>query len=365
MPLSSKRARTIGRPLCVAGVLTFAACGSAGSGGSVGSTPGNGDSNVREAWDPTNRPSIFRSDYQTKLTSLPVSGRVRSEPWSDSYWPNNKGGIAWRWNAKSPALSMSAWSYPLLDKARLARMTEVELAQLSPAEKYDILMGRYDYPVTKWQRENTSPTDDSWWGICHGWAPAAYLFREPRPTIAVNGDGIRIPFGSSDVKALLSFQQTRDGRSVILGQRCNADLARNPSAGGSLACRDANAGSFHVVLTNEVGILKAPFTLDVTRDFEVWNQPVLGFESRVLGKRSPSLGSAQGTVEEMRISTDLTYIVEMQPSWTPHIGVNNATRTARYEYWVELDDGGRVIGGSWISFDRPDFLWTTGTPSFA
>jgi hypothetical protein len=28
-----------------------------------------------------------------------------------------------------------------------------------------------------------------------------------------------------------------------------------------------------------------------------------------------------------------------------------------YEYYLEIDAAGKIIGGSWISETRPDFLW--------
>jgi hypothetical protein len=244
-------------------------------------------------------------------------------------------------------------------------LSEAERAELSPSEKYDILIGRFDYPFTVWQRKNTSPSDDSWWGICHGWAPAAYAFREPKPVVAVSRDGIRIPFGSSDVKALLSFHQAREGRSVLLGQRCNADLSNDPQAGGSLACRDTNAGSFHIVLANQIGKRHTPFVLDVTRDLEVWNQPIVSYESKVLSQRLPTAQAAPGTVVEYQITTDVAYVVEMAPSWTPHVGIDNALGRSRYVYYIEVDAAGRVVGGSWVSEGRPDFLWQNAPVTFS
>jgi hypothetical protein len=42
-------------------------------------------------------------------------------------------------------------------------------------------------------------------GLCHGWAPASITYAEPKPITVTNADGITIPFGSSDIKAQLTY----------------------------------------------------------------------------------------------------------------------------------------------------------------
>ena len=51
---------------------------------------------------------------------------------------------------------------------------------LSPAEKYDLLVGDANYGLTKqmWNAgkgyHDRYGSVESWMGYCHGWAPAAY-----------------------------------------------------------------------------------------------------------------------------------------------------------------------------------------------
>ncbi len=332
---------------------------------SCGRHSGKTRSDVLEAWNRANAPDVFSQTYERVFAALPLKGTTQVEPWSDSYWPSHEGGVAARWNAGGTALEANAWSARLHSRSELKSMSSDAIGRLSPAEKYDILRGDYGYALANFERQSHSPEDDTWWGICHGWAPAAILFQEPGPVVLRNGDGIEIPFGASDVKALLSFHQARSGRSLILGERCDSDLASVPSASDTAACRDTNPGSFHLVLTNEIGRRKKAFVMDVTRDVEVWNQPVHSFQSRKASERPASPGSAPGTAIEYEIITDVSYVVEVRAAWERHVGTTgNAKKYARYRYFLEVDARGAIVGGSWISTDRPDFLWTTTPAKF-
>lgn len=44
-----------------------------------------------------------------------------------------------------------------------------------------------------------------WLTICLQWAPASMFFKQPNPVTITSPDGIKVPFGSSDVKALLIY----------------------------------------------------------------------------------------------------------------------------------------------------------------
>lgn len=149
------------------------------------------------------------------------------------------------------------------------------------------------------------------------------------------------------------------------------------------ACNDTNPGSFHLVVANMMGIQKRSFVLDITRDAEVWNQAVAAFESQVVGEFTGDAISDQaapGTVKEVQIRTRMLYTTEMMPAWEPfgddknlksyHVSYGDSylgrdgRRFKALEYKIELDREGRIIGGSWISRTRPDFIWASGTPIF-
>jgi hypothetical protein len=333
--------------------LALAACGS----------HANDASSAKEEWDAQNQPLTLSAGYVHSFSQLPVEGVLEKTPWTDDYWPSYQGGIAKRWKDSSS----DNFSYRTPSRGRLQRMSEADLARLSPAEKFDIFIGDYRYGTVAIERSRVSPDNQTWEGICHGWAPAAINFEEPKPVLLANQDGIKLPFGSSDVKALLSYYQGQINRTraPILGGRCNIDLATNPARALDPACRDTNAGAFHIVLANQIGIRKQSFVADVTRDYMVWNQPVHAFTSRVLRTQEPSPGAAPGTVEEKLIETVMTYTVEVDPQWDALVGTpGHSDNSATYLYRIELDGNGEIIGGEWESEERPDFLWTQPRPEF-
>ena len=104
----------------------------------------------------------------------------------------------------------------------------------------------------------------------------------------------------------------------------------------------------------------------MTRDLQVWNQPVQGFKTTVLSTQAPSPGAAVGTVQEAVIDTEMFYSVEIYPRWDTVVGTDAQAKDSRvYHYRVELNDAGEIIGGEWLTSERPDFLWTKDRPVFA
>ena len=115
------------------------------------------------------------------------------------------------------------------------------------------------------------------------------------------------------------------------------------------------------MLANYLGIEGRPFVGDVTRSNQIWNQPFHSYTSTVEKTQAPSPGAASEAVKELIISTKLTYTVEV----TPHIAPTHADRVADYRYRLELNANNEVIGGSWLSYDRPDFIWTNPPSPFS
>lgn len=435
-----------------------------------------------EAWNKDNDPNWFNTtwhptQYKYQFQQLPFSGRVADQhtPWSDSYWPKNRGAMTYRWqeNQQQPmSQDLSSqeradkfFKYKMYSKNELKSMTADQINLLSPLEKYSIYIGDYSYSLVKKYRSKNSPNDMSWEGYCHAWAPAALHYDEPAPVERINQDGIKIQFGSSDVKALLIanyadrfgfkfFQQRLDNRQI--GKRCqmrfqyptskikngvevmtdyadteglldtelenyvynyqntlkrvysnkdynwfskNASDALNPSlvnlarqAANTPECEDTNAGAFHVTMANQLGLMKEGFVMDKNRDVEVWNQPVLGFESNVVATEAPGAKSALGTKFVKVIETKLHYADDTDYGWGFYFPTltnlfkpepkfmeeylryqdsliregseteyaqypTHIVSTANYKYKIELDASGKILGGEWVTLDRPDFLW--------
>jgi hypothetical protein len=344
-----------------------------------------------DKWGKTSNPSYFDVITGGQMTfdmrDLPLAAKLQDDRmgWSESYWPSDVGGIAYRWNSTNPM----PFKYKLKTKEELLKMSERELDELSPAELYDIAQGDYKYSLTK-KVLGTYSEKDLWWeGICHGWSQAASNYPEPDKTVVTNKDGIKVPFGASDVKGLLAMHDafnskglyTRVGaRCSIVGKVAGEAFPKDgdvpvPSASDANRpeCADVNAGAFHVILSNMIGIYSKGFVADVDRFNDVWNQPVVGYESVILGEM-PLKGSdiKNGIAKKIRVATEMTYGDELEfyspeavaegtigfVSKDPVTGTSAQTLgSKKYEYVLELDSMGKIIGGTWISESRPDMLW--------
>jgi hypothetical protein len=320
------------------------------------------DSRVYEAWDVINQPTRFGRQFETRYENMPKSGMLGKIPWSDYYWPTQRAGIAFRWQMPGS----QPFGYSLPGRQSVADMSREDLARLSPAEKLDIYMGRFDFPTVNSERKRTYPGAAAWEGLCHGWAPAALEFAEPHAVTVEGSGGLRIPFGSSDVKAILTwYMATRSSAVAVgLGARCNL--------GGSIGmstspCRDANAGAFHIVMSNMLGRFKEGFIIDLARAAEIWNQPVYGFRSRELSRQGASPGAAPGTRQEVVVESEVYYTIEIEPQWNAlgQMLERPAVNSIVYRYRLELDSQGLIRGGEWLQEARPDFLWLQQHNGFA
>jgi hypothetical protein len=142
-------------------------------------------------------------------------------------------------------------------------------------------------------------------------------------------------------------------------------------------CRDTNAGSFHLVLAQYLSDLNAPeakrgFVMDVTREDQVWNQPVYGFESTIesvenIADIDDPLKSfrAEGTTQIAKVTTEVHYALEKGPYVDYNDDNGSKISSKTYRYTLELDRSGYVIGGEWAvsgsdwasSSTAPDFIW--------
>ncbi len=313
-------------------------------------------------WDGVAAPLISASS-EKNLAALPLKGKAGNNQryWSGDYWALNKGLINYRWYSGEHGFDLNS---PGMTES--SQMSQSELSALSPAEKFDLLRGRYDYPLKSEVARLANPNAEYWEGICHGWAPAAINHNEPMPKRLKNPQGIVIPFGSTDIKALISYYYAnvyKAPNTFQVGRRC-------PQSGGLLNfnrdCRnDLNAGTFHIILGNNLGIKKKSFVADIKRFDEVWNHPYVDYTSEIIDRRGPGWPFPKPGVKEIvRVRTVVSYVDESETNtWEPVLGSSiqkNGQKT--YEYDLHLDNKGVIIGGSWESKERPDFLWSVGRP---
>jgi hypothetical protein len=346
-------------------------------------------------WGDIDNPDDFLIGYETSFKNLPLEGKLKEEPWSGTYWATYQGGITYRWN-KFKVKAVEKFKYDLLDSTSIKKMDQNELASLSPAEKFDILLGDYTFPFTRFERERTGVMKNekipTWFGLCHAWAPATLFYSSPKPISLKNPHGIEIPFGASDIKALLTYNvHLQEEGSSFLGGRCNASLpslfksyVRGTIAEdkflnliNNLNCQDMNPGAMHLALANLIGLRKTGFVMDKTRGGEVWNQAVYSYKTVI--KRKMKLKSFKETLgfkpihpllgpdKIISVETTVVYVNEIGPNWEGLNHPQNSLVPLTYKYYLYVNRYGDIVGGKWNPRNkaRPDFFWRSSNPGFS
>ena len=333
-----------------------------------------GRSESAERWSTVDDPELLGEGIQTALASLPVQGSVNTMPWVGSYWPVYLDSINYRW--AGPYSESAAAKYE-----RAFGGYNVEDA-VSRYHGIDISGGRTCYAHNQCGFGNMCGIRAGraygvcmplWWGICQAWAAASILHEEPRHPVLYNG----VEFEIMDLKALLSLSYyTAETKQISL--RCELPAGAIPYDGvgrpTDATCRDSNPGTYHLLLANRIGIQGKPFIEDRTIDQDVWNQPVRAY--RVVRMEEVNLRTANSILgignrdypynpaasRFVYTMTDVWFIREAAAEEDGYLGdrVDNYTFTDRYEYILELDRLGNVVGGEWVGnskHDHPDFLW--------
>lgn len=317
-----------------------------------------------DEWNGWNNPFKMNKNFELRFDRMPLEGNLESAglAWPGYYWANNKGGIAQRWRSKSPM--HFEYRSPRLND--VLSMSREKINELSPAEKYDLFMGRYDYPTVSRVWGQTREGHKDWYGICHGVSPGSLNHPEPEAATLVNQDGVEITFYSSDVKALLAYYYAKvsDSESVQVGKRCFV-AAWVPFAGRISGCSDVNPASLHVIMANKLGLEKSGFIADMERYSPVWNHAAVKYSSEILQTSDYVRRASYGTVKRVKVRSDVWYSASVSPSDSPILATAKAELEKRsYVYWLDLDSKGEILGGSWVSDDRPDFLWTKERDEF-
>jgi subtilisin-like proprotein convertase family protein len=380
-----------------------------------------------DAWDSVSDPNRFGGTLNYRLADLPRNGRAATGAWPSSYFPTYEDSVNVRWNNGrfSPAelydMAFNGWTPPEgFDALRPFEPRNCDADHWDP-EYYDQL-GPLARLVSRDMGNRAArdgrdsdgdgqvdECDDmdgvaTWWGLCHAWVPASMLEDEPQRAVTHNG----VTFEVGDLEALLILAYNRSSANMI-GGRCNLFSSREEMAtvrgcrlpevearegdarpvcsqaqldqyvirrdehgrAEQSECRDTNAGSFHVIMTNYLGLMQRPFAYDRTYDFEVWNQPIVAFEvtnmqpitvaraNELLGMTGDTYTPNTEAAELFEVYANLTYITESHASRQP-AQQSRYERRDYYTYIVEVDADGDIIGGEWTGNSRsqhPDFLW--------
>lgn len=354
-------------------------------------------------WGKIDDPENFLIGYETKFKNLPLNGKLKKQPWSGYYWPTYKGGITYRWQNKSKNKKDNI-TYNIIAPEKAAKLSTKQISLLSPSEKWDLFLSDYNFTLTKYERERTEVMTKkkipSWFGLCHSWAPATLQYSNPKPIELKNHYGQTVKFGSSDIKALLTYDLHLQGEGAVnflyLGGRCNSNLpnllkmyANNLISEDKMSnlipnmnCQDMNPGAVHLALTNLIGLRQKGFVMDKTRTGEVWNQAVWSYQSNVektyevkswkkmIGSMGQKIIPLHPTLDPEKILTVKTvvgWIDEHSPNWSGKDVKGKSTKYTTYRYYLYLNRYGDIVGGMWHpkNKERPDFFWRASSPGYS
>jgi len=374
--------------------------------GDIECAPADGADGKADGWDYKNDPERMSQRLTYKLADLPKKG-TRTKPvwkdtypdavgksspsWADTYWPTSEGSHNNRWMGDSVKSPLEKYDAAFNNAAGCTDYPSKFSGAGAKAEwdEYYACAG----PAAKWQSKEFQGGGDmhdgidndgdgkideqgadgvdgiaSWWGTCHAWSPASMMVPEPQHAVEING----VKFEVGDIKALIqnAFDSTD---AVMLGGRCNSRTIEHTSdTSANSDCDDGNPGALHVIMTNFLGIAQLPLVEDRTANYEVWNQPVYGYEVTKQAEISKTaanecVGSSGSTwtyndkaKKLYEVKMTVQYITEGSASVTP-LGHENNIRTDDYHYILELNDTGKIIGGRYCTDstnDHIDFLWS-------
>ena len=350
---------------------------------SVASACRTTDSSLKEAPTGDNDPKWWGLDTMV-YDDLPTSYHLNNVPWASDNWPTVRGGISYRWQSPLQTKNYKHFLYQIPSASELAAMQDHEIDALSPAEKYDLWLGRSDLTtrdsVTGRQRafmldsvkynitERGVDEIPFWTGICNGWSLAA--INEPYPAKSVrvtSPSGRTINFYGSDIQALISqvYFDYQPGITIArLGALCSEPTPAINADGRiiSPACRDSNPMSFHLAL-GKVLSKGQSFVIDINPTTETINQPAVGYSLTFSNKRfiqSDYKEAASNATQLVDVKVDFYYTLETlvgKESFTPK-QMADLIKTIVYEYTLELDDQNKIVGGEWARGSNvPDFLW--------
>jgi len=280
---------------------------------------------INPANDPANLPGA-EGELVTLPDSLPASGNPIKPSWTAYWYPYSDGSMA------------------------------------KVVEKYDVAINDSDKKASGWEWQQTNQFKTvSWAGHCNGVSSAGTSVDEPKHPVTYNN----VTFSVDDIKALLADVWQASG--TVVGERCNDQPIEYDPNGRMInsACRNINPASFHILVTNFMGIYHKPIIANIGPVPQVWNWPITSFEVKL----RENLTVRDVNVWMFGVQDKDTY--DYNPDAKSFIYYQTAITLLSgsqkiYEYILELDKGGKIIGGEWFrnaKKDHPNFLWRATTPA--
>ncbi len=310
------------------------------------------------------------------------------DPWKGYHWPINMGLLANRYN--DPNFSVQGtWRFchdQFINNPPANFIANGKIKELSPAEKYDLLIGDENFSLTKkmWEAGDVEMRRTGeiarWAGISHGVSLASMNMPAPKNPVKIWSVGKKhlITFSPDDIKALGALLWgTGAFNATTLGKRCKENTPTRDNNGRvtNMECFDVHPGKLHLALVNYLGVNKKPFYFDGSFNTPIWNYPVLGYEFKYFNPRKPQWKRplknaiiAKRNFRNDRFNryrqSEAKFIVGVEAKilFNPYRPPNrdnssNKPRTNIYRYDLELDADYNIIGGEWHTARRPDFIW--------
>lgn len=364
-----------------------------------------------------NDPKYFKvKEY--RYDKLIKKGETPRIPVASVHWLDSKGGTSWRYQTNES-------HYKILNGLDQIKKIK-QLEALSPSEKYDIVTGNYDFPLTKQERVNLNTHRYDWTGYCHGWTVGSHKYQFPRSPITItNKDGIKVKFWPQDIVALVSyfegmFQTNWDYTlgmykipSVLLRKFDKEKTKNYIDQLLSVMHEDKHRQALKKILksknTNEKKI--EDMENYVRKSFpSKFYSPYFGVRNRdpkkledndlnpgalhliltnYLGAPNPKdrkglvadtdplkpvwnrpifgyeYKELKRTNNSVDVEMNVKYIKELDVPKTGEINSVESIRTKNMKYTLDLDKDGKITGGKWYpNSDRFDFFWTGAISKF-
>ncbi|MFP5490142.1 MAG: hypothetical protein ACLGG0_01480 [Bacteriovoracia bacterium] len=346
---------------------------------------------------------------------------TKIQPWGGYYWALNRGQIANTWQDKNYIQfwemigwenNVKTWKKRRSEKLpSVMDMSEKDLSELAPSEKYDLLLGDTSFDLTNrvWQFAESWGNSKKWgflssieipegyripkanrlmalWeGICHGWAVAAGVYPRPEKTVTVKlPNGKSLPFYPDDIKALVSLMYANSilqDNVLIEGYRCDDKnppqdefgrfIDEMPKKEGEAVlprCADVHPAIWHAALINITGIQGRSLITEIDANATVNNHPLSGYEFEWFnpksGRKTSDLNKAVINLADYRDP----YKSSRSPHAVKLVGVEMKMRFLKWSnpkdehtngpendkiddqkmmYDLELDAQGNIVGGQW------------------
>jgi hypothetical protein len=335
----------------------------------------------------------FKYDSLEQMRSASLEqAQLLVQPWSGWYWPLSQGGLAYRYtDPKFP--NGAEWS--TISSYSMNTMGSVPVSELSPAEKYDLLVGDPNFTLSKKMLSLTnlqvgSGSIPTWLGYCGGWAHAAMNVPKPLHSVIVTAwdNRTQIEFRPTDIEALATLLWANGTFPYrMAGRLCQQPRIERGANGRATDpdCQDNNPATWHLSVVNQIGFSHRGLVIDAEPSAQIWNHPVFSYSYRYF---NPATELPVASLEEAKVNladfakdrfsafrgrnAKSVVGIEMQTSFTffktpdqllaqPSGG--NETRTALYRYDLELDASEQIVGGEWYSFLHPDVIWIAASGS--